>query len=286
VLEPDISGLEPVPGLNSGGRLVASRLIEGGATFGIIMTSAEDGPSSRYVTLKDIYAAIDGVVAQIRKDKAPHPLLVIYVAGHGVADGVGWNHFLFPGDFVYRGHPTSESLDQLAARSLHAATLVDRLNKLNLHYLVMLDSCYEGTVGKFETGILSSQAASGLNDVMNALRWINEFHQSDPVLFAAPPGTLTQTVADPTDSQPNLIGPLARRFLLAFDVTQIDGLPLGNLVDAMKSRNLDPATQPTFTQAQPGQEWQRSVSIRNRTVGKGIERLGTAEKACDPCCVK
>ena len=46
---------------------------------------------------------------------------------------------------------------------------------------------------------------------------MNEFHQSSPVLFSTPPGTVIATVDDPVDPGSDPVAPLARRMMILFD---------------------------------------------------------------------
>ena len=277
---PDQTGLPDIFGANNGARALSERLRQGGARFGIILTSED----AHLVTLDDIRSALNRV-ADVEAGAHPaNPLVVFYFAGHGMSDGVAWNLFALPGAFTYRGRPESLPVEQLADHSLHAAWLADYLNKLNVPYLAIWDTCYSGQARRFDAAVLTRTASQNLGDVARALRTLNEFHQTSPVLFSTIPGTAIAVVPDPTDPSRN-IGPLARRAILAIDpvIAGHREVSLDSFVRSLTSPELDIETHPAVTFAEHGATWQNGLISSLAQPGPVEVRSGSARTA-DACC--
>lgn len=242
----DAHGFGEIDGANTSATIVSNGLLSGGAVNGIELT-ADDG---NFVTTGDIEKAIGRVAATIAAQKPTNPLFVFYIASHGMSEGIAWSHFSIPGDFGYRGDPDKLDIDKLSNSTLYAGSLVDELEKLHIPFLVLLDSCYDGKEKHFEPTVLSAEATRNLNDVGAALRVMNEFRDTYPVLFSTTPGQSVATVTNPLapDSQVN-IGPLARRFSLATKQRLADGqhLSLSTFIRDMTSSQLDSVTKPAIT---------------------------------------
>jgi hypothetical protein len=246
-----------------------------------VLISGED----TYISLNDIQAALDNVSGQIVRDHPSTPLLFVYFAGHGMAEGVGWNHFSIPGDMSYTGDPDKLRLDGLTRYALHAGSLADALDKLHVPYLVILDTCSEGRPARFDAPVLTPQASSGLAGVAAALRVVNEFRQESPVIFSSAPGKVVQVVQDPTDPNGEWIGPMARRLLLQFDSAAKSGhtTSLGAVVRGLATAGLDPATQPGVTHATPGSSWDGILFQPGAAPGRLVRTTGSAQSTT-VCC--
>jgi hypothetical protein len=278
---PNQHGFSRLRGANKSAKEIADRLQRGGARFGVVLTS-NDGS---FVSMPDINNALDRVLAQIRADRPSTPLIFFYFVGHGISEGVAWNHFSMPGNFTYRGDPSRLPVDVLADKTLHAATLADKLDKTHFPYLVLLDTCYEGTEARFDSPVLTGPAIESLRSVANVLRVMNEFHQDNPILFSTEPGTVVSTVPDPTDAQSDPVGPLARRVMILLDGTlnTRHDLSLGEFVTRMASTDLDQATKPAITHAERGNGWDRSLVFPSTSMGRVETLTGTARSA-EVCC--
>ena len=193
--DPNLHGFDRIRGANRSAQIVASGLSSGGALYGIELTADDQ----HFVTVADIEMAIRAVVSRIRVERPANPLFIFYVASHGLSEGIAWSHFSIPGDFVYRGNPNNLDIDSLNSSTLYAGSLVDELQQLKIPFVVMLDSCRDGQEKHFSPSVLSPEATKNLNDVGAALRVMNEFRDTYPVLFSAAPGQSAQTVDDPTD---------------------------------------------------------------------------------------
>jgi len=278
---PNLHGFSRLRGANKSAREIADHLQRGGARFGTVLTS-DDG---KFVSLADINNALERVLAQIRADRPSAPLIFFYFVGHGISEGVAWNHFSMPGSFVYRGDASSLPVDALAEKTLHAATLADKLDKTHVPYLVLLDTCYEGTEARFDSPVLTGPAIESLRSVASVLRFSNEFHQDNPILFSTTPGTVVSTVPDPTDAESDPVGPLARRVMILLDGFLNLGheLSLGAFVTRMASTDLDQATKPAVTHAERGNGWDRTLVFPSSSEGQIETRTGTA-KLAEVCC--
>lgn len=269
-------GFGSLSGAASSAQQVAT-MLRHGAKFGVTLSSSE----GRYVSRADMDSAIEKVFSRIRADHPPRPLLVIYVASHGVSEGVGWNHFSVPGDLVYRGEPQRLDLEAFSSAAIHAATLVDRLDRLGTRYLLLLDSCYEGEEQDFLSPALSAGASSQLATMAEALRHLNEFRQSDPVVFSTRPGTKVPLATDPRD-ETHRMAPLARRLTLLVHGKTVP-TTLGELVQGLVSPKLDRATRPAVTFATPTASWAGIAIDPNGRPGILEQRSGTAISA-SRCC--
>jgi hypothetical protein len=242
----DVHGLSEIDGANKSAAIVSDGLIAGGAMYGVELT-ADDGS---FVTTSDIEKALGRVEAKLAAQKPAQPLLLFYIASHGMSEGIAWSHFSIPGDFGYRGDPDKLDIDGLSKSTLYAGSLVDELEKLHIPFLVLLDSCYDGQEKHFEPAVLSAKATRNLNDVGAALRAMNEFRDTYPVLFSTTPGQSVATVKNPLapDSKVN-IGPLARRFSLITTQRLAHGhaLSLATFVSDMTSSQMDSLTTPAIT---------------------------------------
>lgn len=243
-----IHGFSRIPGANQSAKIIADSLALGGARYGVALASDDQ----RFVTLSDIYHAIEQVANRMARDKPEHPLFIFYLASHGISEGIAWNHFSIPGDFVYRGDSADLDIEGLGNNSLYAGTLVDDLQRLHVPFVVLLDSCYDGKRREFESSVLSATATRNLEDTAQVLRALNEFRDTDPVLFSTTPGNSVLTVPNPLEpDSPLLIGPLARRFSLTVKnvLDSRELLTLREFLEKMVSSDLDPLTAPAITRS-------------------------------------
>jgi Caspase domain len=256
----DLHGFHQLDGMNTSARLVADRLQRSGGVFGVLLTSDTDRGLA--VGLPDIKAALERIRSKLGQAPPKDVLLVFYFAGHGISEGIAWNHFSVPGNLVVRGAIADLSIDELALKTLHAASLADEIEKLGVRYVVLLDTCYEGTETSFESPVLTGMAIKNLTDAAAVLKFINEFHQPNPVLFSTVPGTTTTPVEDPTDPQ-SAVGKLGRRLVLTIDRAAHSrrGVSLGDFVHSMTSSTLDPVTSPAVTNAEQDSAWSRSLVL-------------------------
>ena len=237
-----------INGANTSARLVSEALNELNAAYGIVLKSRQNN----YVSRADIYKAINDVLARIKKDVAASPLFVFYFVGHGLSEGIGWNHFSLPGTFKASNDEVANDIEWLKSQAIHAGTLVGHLNDSAVPYLLLFDNCYQGDEEKFDSPVLSETTTKNLVDISNILRLMNEFHGKNPVLFGVTPGENVKTVPPPFESNPIYnIGPLARRLLISLEpYVPGDMFTLQQLVASLKDRGLDEHTRPAITKAE------------------------------------
>jgi Caspase domain len=259
---------------------VVELLQHAGARSGVSLVS-DDG---HYVSLVDIEEALDRVRDQIAQQHSPHPLLVFYFAGHGISEGIGWNHFSIPGDFASRKDIRSLAIDDLTAQTLHAATLVDRLESFKVPFVLLLDTCSEGKREDFRFSVLSSLAQQNLRDASSVLRVFNEFRDSYPVLFSAEPGQVALTAPDPRDPEYASLAPLARRLTLILDRVQQSrsALSLQSVLESMTSPALDAKTKPAVSHTEK-RTFPQIVSDPAAPAGTIVSLKATSTKA-SICC--
>jgi hypothetical protein len=279
----DVNSLPTIDGMIKSARAVAGVLDSGGSAFGIALVSGD----RHFVSLRDIDAALDVLNRRIRSDRPARPLLVFYFAGHGVSEGVAWNHFSLPGNFAFRGPLAALSIEGLAKATLHASDLVDRLEKGGVPFIVVLDTCYEGKPESFRSPVLTGPAVESLRGTAAVLRYMNEFHDTGPVLFSTNPGTTVAPVPDPRDPSPQVTGvaPLARRFLLIGERihSTLKPLTLSQFLACMGSQDFDPMTGPAVTHSQPPAQQGDVLLVPEVVGGKSTEITGTAN-APALCC--
>jgi hypothetical protein len=318
--EEGVKGLSRIPGAAKSAKAVGELLERGGSTFGIALVSDE----THVVGEKDIVDALSRVFAEIRKRHPAHPLLVFYFAGHGISEGLSWYHFSLPGNVLFRGDISREVSLYSAALSnftLNAAMLVAWLRDANVPFMVLLDSCYDGTPDKFTTfealppdapcpsltqDILAPmcedlrrrlESVRKFEDEMNALvpgfnqmaadvTQANRFETTDPVLFSTQPGTNVPTVPDPYDAgKPIGVAPLARRAMkiLTPIVNSGDSISLDGFIERMTSPTLDPLTTRAVTHSPMPKDAAFLLVSKSTLRGRTETRLGSS-RAAIVCC--
>lgn len=277
--EPGLNAFGPIPGANKSARTVAELFARRGAAGATVLTSSPD----RFVTKADVDTALDAMADRIAHDRPKRPLLVFYFAGHGVGEGFAWNLFAVPGEIVARNEPQRLALDSFSVVTLHAASLVERLQRTGAPFVVFLDTCYEGDAATFVNAVLSAQTSAALGDISAGLRKLNAFEGPNPVFFSAEPGQTVATVPDPRNPEAERVAPLARRLLQADAAAQGQELSLQDLIIRLGRADLDPATSPPITYAVRQASWAQRVWSAPG-VGREVERKLASGVAARVCC--
>ena len=278
---PAEHGFVSLDDMTTSARLVGDLLSRNGAVSGIVLTST----ASSFVSRGDFESALSTLGERIRSDHPTHPLVVVYLAGHGISEGIAWTHFSVPGNFVYG--PPLERLDAeaVAQHTIYAAGVADELDRLKVPYMLLLDSCYSGKAADFTSPFLSPTAIDNLRDVAAVLRFVNEFHQSNPVVFSTSPGTEVLPAEDPRDPKRHSLGPIARRLLLLTREATATGanFTLSARVKRLISVDLDLGTAPLVSNATPSSL--DSILIGGTVTSRAAieERQGSATTE-DMCC--
>lgn len=276
---PGLQGFGRLSGANSSARAVADLLSRSGAT-GITLVSA----AGRYVGRADFDRALSDLLSRARSTGATNPLIVVYFAGHGISEGVAWNHFSVPGNLALRGPMGRLDAAEMARHTIHAASLADALDKVGMPYLLLLDTCYEGQPASFGSPVLTPGAIESLRQTATILRHMNEFRGPNPVVFSAEPGREVPLAPDPRSPDQASLGPIGRRLLLLSSraAPAGTGLRLSDVVAQLTSRTLDSATSPPVTHATAPR--MDGVLLGPSAVRATVEsRTGTAT-AADVCC--
>jgi hypothetical protein len=279
---PNLHDFGSLPEAAKSATAVVSMLQQTGAQFGITLESTD-----KSVSLTDIHAAIGDVHKELVRSKASNPILLFYFVGHGISEGISWSHFSVPGTLLLDDNYEREDIAELAKHTLYAGALIDELESFGIPYIVILDTCYEGNQRSFDSAVLSKTASQNLTDVAGILRTMNEFRDTNPVLFSTTPGSVVSTVEDPLDPKSDIsVGPLARRVVMILNQVIKRNVPvtLRDFVSAMTSKSLDSLTAPAVTHSVAREDWD-NVLFRRSVGGRSERRLGTSNVA-DICCKK
>ena len=280
-----VRSFKSIHGVNRSAKRIANLLLRGGASFGVLVTSEQHS----FVGLVDVDNALDRVIGAAKTSGAERPFLIFYFAGHGISEGIAWNLFGIPGNLQLASDElNSFCLEDLGDQALHVATIVERLTQSSFPYLIMIDTCYEGSAANFRSPVLSAEASRNLADLAAVLRFMNEFHQPEPVLFSTEPGTLVPTVSDPRNASGQLtVAPLARRATLLADKANRHGeaVSLAAFLDHFSSGSSDNETEPAVTRAEHDPTLWAGFILDHKTKHRGRleEYKGTAQEVV-LCC--
>jgi hypothetical protein len=282
--DPALRGYPRANGaVRSAGRV--ARILAGrGARYAELVASRRDRP----VGVADVERALDRTTGAIAAAAAKRPLLLVYLASHGISEGFGWSYFGVPGNLVIR--PETGRLPDvsvLAEKTWFAAELVHRLNALGVPYILLLDTCYEGEDRLPVPAVLSETATGNVEDVAAILRHLNSFRQPDPVLFAAAPGEVVRTPPDPEAPEVAALAPLARRLTLLDRVSRGREVTLNDLVTGLMDAALDPLTAPAVTEAEyDAVRWTGIVLWADTVSEAAVRRVEGTATAADICCAE
>lgn len=278
-----VKGMESIPGVVKSAKAVADLLKRGGSTFGVTLVSDD----SHFVSRADVSQALSRVYDEIAKTHPARPLILFYFAGHGISEGIAWNHFSLPGDFAYRddlASMTYQQVSEIEHTTIHAGVLVASMIERKIPFLVLLDTCYEGQAREFVwkpmippddktdcrsdiTGFCAAlgkrlepvrkfdqqiaETTKSFNEMAASLRSANRFENTNPVLFSTEPGSVVKTVSDPFNSDPQetAVAPLARRVMLILTpvLKRRRTISFEAFIQDMKSPVLDSDTKPAVS---------------------------------------
>ncbi|MCG8436164.1 MAG: hypothetical protein MJA83_19270, partial [Gammaproteobacteria bacterium] len=261
----DSWGLGKLEGARLGAKRVSEILSRSGAVYGIELLSH----SQLYVTSGDVTATLSKVIKEANADSTNNAFIVIYLAGHGLSEGISWNQFLIPGNVRFYAEQILEDegnrdilkigdIELIAEATIWITAIDERLNESGIPYLLLIDACQEGEEQNFKSPVLSLTVQENLQAITDVLRRMNQFHHGNPVLFSARPGEFTHTVPDVRVLEidgirvpVNSIAPLARRFTLVYDyaVSEKKSLSLKELVEFLTDPELDSETTAAITYA-------------------------------------
>jgi len=220
--EPGFLPFDELPEAILSARLMQGLLEKGAKAKGELVLSAEHS----FITKQRLLAGLNRLDQRIRADHAVHPFIVFYYCGHGISENMGWNQFFIPGN--YTRTPGNKSFEELNNSLIFLGDITDFFLKKKYEYMVLVDCCRkEGKDSSLPEKRLSyffsQQNVETFKTVVAALKYLNEYHQANPVVFAISPGSVVPTVAVPEQSFipdskaiADEVGPLCRRSLLVY----------------------------------------------------------------------
>lgn len=214
---------------------------------GSMLRSQAGKPLTKTMMIKEVQS----MIKLAKKSKAKNPLLVFYYCGHGVSEGIAWNQFLVPGDFVRKpknlsSDPLALDLDELSNELLYVGEVTDLLSESGFQYMCLIDACYEGKEERFSVleNYFSPAATENFKDIAAVLRFMNEYHTQNPVVFATTPGTTTKVTIDPLFPEGTSIGPLCRKLMLVNNkLEELETLSMMDVVMLLSDPEFDEKTK-------------------------------------------
>lgn len=273
-----VNGFGRLPSANKSAVTVARLWQEAGSPYGITLTS----DPAHLVTRDNVIDALRSLLSTVRSSGSAHPLIVYYFAGHGVSEGLGWNHFSIPGDFTFQGPLVPLRVSDFGARALYTGDIYDELEQSGIPFIMILDNCQEGKAQRFQEPVLSPETNATFDTVLRAVAILNQFREPDAVLFSTPPGTVVSDVSDPMDPQSSIsVAPLARRLMILFqDIgRRQESLALPDLITRLADSSLDGLTRPAITHVELGRRNGMLVSFPAQRGGQHQRLLGTGTGA-------
>jgi hypothetical protein len=207
---------------------------------------------NRFITRQRLFDNLQLLQNSIKKDRAKKPFIILYYCGHGISENMGWNQFLIPGN--YTAIPGNKNFEELMQKLIFLGDITDFFLKRKYEYMVLIDCCRkEGKDSSLPEKRLSyffdRQNIETFKTVAAGLKYLNEYHQAKPVVFATKPGTVAPTVPVPPQRRLNVklnpgdeVGPLCRRSLLAlnrFDQSGQQQWTAGGFVHLITDASLD-----------------------------------------------
>ncbi|MBL4707534.1 MAG: hypothetical protein JKY48_03735, partial [Flavobacteriales bacterium] len=229
------SPFQNVKGARRSARYVAELFQQKANGKGIMLRSN----STQLLSRDTILQALQAVIKMAKKSKSKQPLLGFYFCGHGVSEGIAWSQFMVPGNFLEKpkdieSNPLAIDIATLADQLLYLGEITDLLSAAEMPYLCLVDACYEGVEENVDKWIDGASAI---------LKFMNEYHSPNPVVFAAPPGDTTSTKEDPKVPEGTNIGPLCRKLMLVEkQLLKTPELSLMDVVLLLSDPAFDPLT--------------------------------------------
>lgn len=225
--------------------------------------------SERFITRNDVWSAVHETLSVL--EKYDNPLLVLYYNGHGLGEGLGYGHFLVPGDFI-GPYPIQDLVEAEEEQLVSVLGILDAIDKAKIPSLVLLDTCYEAESKAFNNTLVPEVEQLG-QDVTNILKTLNSQY---PAITASQPTSLASTVNDPYPKlSKKSIGPLARRFLMALERSAAVEVSVSDLITQILSETLDQQTE--VPRAQPkGHKWKGALPKPRESI-QLIQRVGSAK---------
>jgi Caspase domain len=252
-LDKEFEAFEPLPQAERSASSVIQRLNRLGPVSSTLLSSAN---GETVVTKSRILKAIRQLCVQAKRQSSGS-IVLVYYAGHGTSEGLTHTQYWWPGDVTQR---LQDKASELANEKLIGLPEVTNLIKgYGLKSIVLSDACRafnRKEIHDFRDhrldGVLSKKSQSNLGNIVDVLRFEEEYHDSDPaVITAAPPGFVADTAEDPNDPTVQ-VAPLARRLLLAEKRWAVKkSLDINGFMQTLGAKDLDAATATVYTHFVP-----------------------------------
>jgi len=235
---------DDLPEANFSATVMAKVLQKYATAKGITLQSTD----KNMLTKKRILSAVDSLGRLLAKAPSKNALLVVYYCGHGISENLGWNQFLIPGN--YTKIAGTKKIDDLTNDLIYLGDITDKLDKLNKRYVVLIDCCRKEEVDNSlpEARLryfFDERKLENLRSMVAVVKFINEYHSINPVVFSIAPGELAPTVDLPDIAivkSLNVqdvfqVGPVCRRLLLTLQSATRGPLSLSDIIKGL----IDPA---------------------------------------------
>ncbi len=237
---------DDISGARRSARYVHELLTEKAGSQGSMLRSEAGQP----LTKKQIIDELKQTIKLAKKSKSKRPLIVLYFCGHGVSEGLGWSQFLVPGEFkevpaAFLNQSMGLDLDRIRKSLLYVGDLSDLLLESKIPYTILADACYEGKAHSLSVleQFFNDTAMQNIRDMVGIVKFMNEFHTENPVVFATPPGTVTKVVEDPLVPEGVYIGPICRKLILVSGkLEELETMSLMDVVLLLSDEAFDPLT--------------------------------------------
>jgi hypothetical protein len=256
--DQDFIPFDELPQASTSARTMETLLKQSLKAKGFNLSSTEQN----LITKTRIFSSLAKLDAQIKNDKAAKPFIIFYYCGHGTSDNLAMSQILIPGDFtISEKEQKSNQKDRVNVLKQHIILLrdiSDYFEKRKYSYMLLVDCCRQ-TMGKDVRKIfltvaneqydkvlanedwinemkkagasdedfkgLKANFDTSMKDMLKQFNTINEYHQSNAVVFATTPGKEAEPVHFPHNNIIKLvdrdneedIGPVCRRTILAFE---------------------------------------------------------------------
>ena len=245
--EPDFVPYDELSAAANSARLMTAIFLKYMQARGITAISTR----SSMITKQKVSILLHQLDEKIRADGAKNPFILFYYCGHGISENMGWNQFFIPGN--YTRYPGDKSFDELGKSLIFLGDITDFFLKKKYSYMAMVDCCRERNKDsslpeKRLSYFFSQQNVETFKIVVQGLKYLNEYHQASPVIFAISPGSVAPTVSIPSQSfvsglsTDDEAGPLCRRTILiaqSFERSGQVSMTLSSFVAAITKASLD-----------------------------------------------
>lgn len=204
-------GLDNMPAAINSALRMAALLDTMGAKKGRVLTSSP----GKYLTRRQMLESTKQLIQSVKLSKVKDPLIVFYYCGHGFSNGKSEAHYIPPGDYIKNPRTLNESdLDS----TLAPLDVREMLDESKIHYIMLLDCCYEGeqhAPDRLSPAVVKALGLEQMDELMGdtykLLVAMNRMVGPDPVVFSTKAGNTVPVVRYRFADGEQWVGPLCRR---------------------------------------------------------------------------